>query len=126
MNKPRRDLVFCFVQSAGVSVCKCSLRFAKPRRKFWAVTVTQTETGSPKQVFFITVTARLQSRDIQVTDSDTNLCTQVFTACVSKGQYATKSVFNGQWGSIVGVHCFLLNPCTCVILDGRNYLTISP
>lgn len=61
--------------------------------------VSQTETGGPKHLFFITVTIRLQSRDIQVTDSDTNLCTQVFTvtpsetAHVSKGQNATKSLY---------------------------------
>lgn len=37
------------------------------------------ETGSPKHVFFfIGVTVRLQSRDIQVIDSDTHLCTQCF------------------------------------------------
>lgn len=42
---------------------------------------SETETGSPKHVFFIIgVTVRLQSRDIQVIDSDTHLCTQLFTA----------------------------------------------
>lgn len=51
--------------------------------------VRQTETGGPKHLFFITVTIRLQSRDIQVTDSDTNLYTgfysDTFTLCQRGG-----------------------------------------
>lgn len=91
-----------------------------------------TGTGSPKHVFFITgVTVRLQPRDIQVTDSDTHLCTRLCRLRSSKhlqnmkkqlgrnglkGQHATKSVFTlsvdgGQfllatlWGVILSHPC---------------------
>lgn len=140
MNKTRNDLVSYCLQSADrVSVCvNVSLKYEKLSMKVGILcshSQSETETGSPKHVFFITVTTRLQSRDIQVTDSDIYLCTQVLTvtpsetACVSKGKYATKSVFNGQWGYIVGVYWFLLHPYTCVILDGttgNRIVTISP
>lgn len=86
----------------------------------------KTETVGPKHVVFITVTIRLQSRDIQVTDSDTNLCTQVFTATPSEtarvsARYKIGVYFNGRWGYVVdGMYWFLLHPCTCVILDGTT------
>lgn len=71
-----------------------------------------TETGSPKHVFFfIGVTVRLQSRDIQVIDSDTHLCTRRFyTEEVKHLQNRKKHVkggarykinidlFVGRWG----------------------------
>lgn len=121
-------MTLCFIAFAMAEVCVCARGcFTKT---LGAVSgVSQTETGGPKHVFFITVTIRLQSRDIQVTDSDTNLCTQVFTvtpsetARVSKGQSATKSVYlTGQWGyiDVDGVYWFLLRPCMCLILDGTT------
>lgn len=130
-------MTLCFIAFviAGLRVCaRMFLRYEKNCKPIHS----QTETGSPKHVFFITAPIRLQSRDIQVTDSDTNLCTRVFTvtpsetARVSKGQNATKSVFT----LLVNGVTLMLMVCTgscyvhaCVILDDtteNRIITNSP
>lgn len=139
MNKTRNDLVSYCLQSAGVCVRKCLAEIREivneGRNCVQSQSVRDRNRQSKTCFLYYCDDQTAVQRDIQVTDSDIYLCTQVLTvtpsetACVSKGEYATKSVFNGQWGYIVGVYWFLLHPYTCVILDGttgNRIVTISP
>lgn len=124
------EMTLCFYCLQIAGVCVWTLHCQRIW-EFCAESQSETETGSPKHVFFITVTTRLQSRDIQVTDSDTNLYTGFYSdtfrdGSCPRGSTLQKSVFNGQSGYIVGVYWFLLHPCTCVILDGTTGNRIVP
>lgn len=71
--------------------------------------------GVQKHVFFITVMTRLQSRDIQVTDSDTNLCTQVFTVTPSETARVEAAVrYKNQ--------CLRVNGVTLLVSTGSCYI----
>lgn len=127
-------------------MCRSSLRdtFSHLYSIFSHIKVRDRNRQSKTCFFFIIgVTVRLQSRDIQVIDSDTHLCTQLFTLKRSntfrtgrnmlKGQHAIKSMFTSL---VDGVQFFyyqyygpviLSHPCMFYtgnhITDGTSYTT---